>query len=234
MFATVGAVALGLVVGLRHALEPDHLAALSTLVVDAGGPRRGAALGALWGLGHTAALLVVGGLLLATGAALPPRAAAGFELLVALMLVGLGARAIRVAMRDGGRGEVHVHAHGGRAHRHPGPPAHVHALGRPLALRPLLVGLVHGLAGSGALTALAFAELPTTGARVGYIAVFGLGSSLGMALASSAAAASLGALGPARAAGATARRALGVGAGALSLAVGVAWAIAPLVALERG
>jgi high-affinity nickel-transport protein len=231
MFATISGTVLGLLVGLRHALEPDHLAALSTLVVEGeGGPRRGAVLGALWGLGHTAALVLVGGGLLLTGAVLPLRAAAAFELLVAAMLIGLGLRAIIGALREGRVGAEHVHRHGGHAHAHRAPTAHVHLSGRPLALRPLLVGLVHGLAGSGALTALVFAQLPTLAARLGYVVVFGVGSIAGMSLASALASASLGVFTQARSAGH--RRVLGLAVGALSTAVGIAWAIAPLAALD--
>src|SRR5690348_3338274 len=91
---------IGVLLGMRHALEPDHLTAVGTLVTEARGARRGALLGMMWGLGHTASLVFVGGVLVATGAALPARAAAGFELAVAVMLVVLGVRALwRAAVR---------------------------------------------------------------------------------------------------------------------------------------
>src|SRR5688500_17027322 len=113
MFATLGGLALGLVVGVRHAFEPDHLAAVSTLVTDARGARRGAILGAIWGVGHTLALIVVGVVLLAAGGLVPARVEAGLELAVAVMLVGLGIRAIVRAIRDGRAGRVAPHEHGG-------------------------------------------------------------------------------------------------------------------------
>jgi len=227
MLASVGGALLGLLVGLRHAFEPDHLTAVSTLVADAAGARRGALLGVIWGLGHTASLVLVGALLLATGAALPARAAAAFELAVALMLVVLGARALWLAARAGRHGTPSRHRHGAAWHAHAGPDEHLHVAGRIFALRPLIVGLVHGLAGSGALTALAFAELPDLPSRIVYIVLFGLGSVLGMAVASGAVGASL-----RRAAPTThRRRAFAVASGALSIALGIAWAIPELGAL---
>jgi hypothetical protein len=184
MSSSIAGVLIGLVVGLRHALEPDHLTAVATLATETRSVRRGAALGALWGLGHTVSLIAVAVVLIAFGEALPERLAAAFELAVSFVLVGLGVRAIVRASREGQVGPVHAHAHGGHSHVHAGPDAHVH-LGRwTLAWRPLAVGLVHGLAGSGALTAFAFAKLATTGERLSYIVLFGLGSIAAMALAS--------------------------------------------------
>jgi len=138
-------------------------------------------LGVCWGLGHTAALVVVGIALILLRAEMPPRVADLFELGVAVMLVGLGVRAIVRAAREGGLGPSATHAHHGVVHRHAGVPQHVHMGRFTLARRPLLVGLVHGLAGSGALTALVLATLPTAAARITYMTLFGLGSSVGMA-----------------------------------------------------
>jgi hypothetical protein len=112
---------------------------------------------------------------------MPVRAADTFEFCVALMLIGLGLRAIYLAARQGAAGPAHVHHHGHTVHVHEGAPAHVHIGTWTLARRPLLVGAVHGLAGSGALTALVLTTLPTTAARLTYMVVFGLGSTLGMA-----------------------------------------------------
>jgi ABC-type nickel/cobalt efflux system permease component RcnA len=224
MLASLGAAALGLVVGLRHALEPDHVTAVSTLVTEARDARRGMLLGALWGVGHTAALVLVGTLLLATGAALPARTEAAFELAVALMLIVLGARSLYLGAHDGALGAVHRHHHGGGEHAHAGPDEHLHLAGRTFALRPLIVGLVHGLAGSGALTALAFAELPDLPSRLAYIVLFGLGSIAGMAIASGIVGASL-----QRAARTSRqRRAFAIATGMLSIAVGIAWALPEL------
>jgi hypothetical protein len=171
---------LGIAMGARHALDPDHLAAVSVLAADSPGPRRGALLGALWGIGHAAALLGTGMVLAALAAQLPPALCDAFELAVAAMLILLGGRAVHRAVRDGGDGPARLHAHAGVAHNHAGPPAHVHVARRTLALRPLLVGVVHGLAGSGALTALVLARLPSASLRFAYMALFSAGSILGM------------------------------------------------------
>jgi hypothetical protein len=172
---------LGSLLGMRHALEPDHLAAVSTLVTGERNSVKAALLGVCWGLGHTFSLIVVGTILVILRAEMPARVADGFELCVALMLIGLGLRAIYLAARQGPFGPSHVHHHGDTVHVHEGTPAHIHIGTWTLARRPLLVGAVHGLAGSGALTALVVATLPSTAARITYMAVFGLGSTLGMA-----------------------------------------------------
>ena len=184
MFVTATGWLLGLLLGMRHALEPDHLTAVSTLVAENRHSRRGLWLGAFWGLGHTLALLVVALVLAALHARMPDRLADVFELGVACMLVFLGVRSIRRGLREGRAGDVHAHAHGGVTHTHRAPVAHVHVGHWTFARRSLLVGLVHGLAGSGALTALVVAELPTTAARLAYIALFGFGSVMGMAILS--------------------------------------------------
>lgn len=213
-------VLLGLAVGLRHAFEPDHLTAVATLASETRDARRGAVLGALWGLGHTAALLIVAAILIAVGAVIPDRLGAMFELGVCAMLIALGVRAIARAYRQGLVGPVREHRHHGRPHLHAGPDTHVH-LGRwTLAWRPLAVGLVHGLAGSGALTALVFAQLSSSSERIAYIAMFGLGSVGGMAAASALVGASLRNV----ARGQIARR-LMLAAGTMSIVVGIVWSL---------
>ena len=87
---------------------------------------------------------------------------------------------MRRAFRDADRGPSTLHAHRGVAHVHPGCGAHLHVAKRAFALRPLIVGVVHGLAGSGALTALVLARMPSTPLRIAYIALFGIGSVVGM------------------------------------------------------
>ena len=172
---------LGSLLGMRHALEPDHLAAVSTLVTGERSGARAAWLGACWGLGHTASLLIAGAALVVLRAGMPAAASDAFELLVALMLIGLGLRAIYDAARQGPDGPARLHQHGRLVHVHPGVPAHIHVGRWSFARRPLLIGAVRGLAGSGALTALVLATLPSTGARFAYMALFGLGSTAGMA-----------------------------------------------------
>ena len=175
---------LGSLLGMRHAIEPDHLAAVSTLVTAERNPYRAAWLGFCWGIGHTLSLVLAGLSVLLLRDEIPPAAAWAFELAVAVMLVYLGVSAIARAARQGGEGPVVAHRHGARVHQHHTAAAHLH-LGRwTLARRPLLIGAVHGLAGSGALVALVPATLPTTSMRVVYMVLFGLGSAAGMAVMS--------------------------------------------------
>lgn len=182
MSSTVLTGILGIALGMRHAVEPDHLAAVSTLATEQHTPRAGLWIGALWGLGHSLSLLLVGGSLALVGAQMPERVALGLEVAVAGMIIALGVRALRRSWLEGRAGSISTHRHGGVEHTHPAPEEHVHVRSWTFATRPLLVGVMHGLAGSGALTALVVAELPTIGARLGYIAVFGAGSVVGMAL----------------------------------------------------
>jgi len=218
---------LGSLLGMRHALEPDHLAAMSTLVAAHGDERSGykaALLGVCWGLGHTVSLLAVGAALVVLRAEMPAYASDLFELFVALMLVGLGLRAMYLAARQGPAGPSRVHHHGHRVHVHPGAPAHIHIGAWTLARRPLLIGAVHGLAGSGALTALVLATLPTTAARLTYMMVFGLGSTLGMAMLSGVLGWPLARLGAHR----RVARAMSLAVGCVSTALGLFWGY-PLV-----
>jgi len=224
MIGTTAAITLGLVVGARHAFEPDHLAAVSTLVGGSRNTRGAVGLGLLWGIGHTVALLAVGVALVALDGVMPARLATLFELLVAAMLVLLGTRSIVAGLRNRD-GAAAIHRHGSVEHVHGGAGDHVHFGKRPIAWRPLTIGLVHGLAGSGALTALAFAQLPSSGARVLYMVMFGAGSVAGMAVATGITGAALQHL----AHGPHTRRAFALATGTLSCVVGVVWAL-PLLA----
>jgi nitrile hydratase accessory protein len=166
-------VGLGTVLGMRHALEPDHLAALSTLLTGERSVRKAAWLGVYWGIGHTLTLLAAGTLLVVLRAEMPTRTSDFFALAVALLLVGFGFRAIYLSAGPGPAAPSHSHAHGAASRSTSG--------SWTLARRPLLVGAVHGLAGSGALTALLMATMPSISARLMYLALFGIGSTLGMA-----------------------------------------------------
>ena len=215
---------LGSLLGMRHALEPDHLAAVTTLVSRERSSFRAALLGAWWGIGHTLALLVVGASLVFVRAELPSRVSDAFELAVAAMLIGLGLRSVRLAAQQGPGGPRHLHRHGLIVHSHAAVPAHVHLGSWTFARRPLLIGAVHGLAGSGALTALVLATLPTTAARLMYVLLFGIGSTLSMAALS-------GVLGwPLARLGAHHRvsRAISLVVGVVSIAIGIWWGL-PLV-----
>lgn len=216
---------LGSLLGMRHALEPDHLAAVSTLLTDQhDAPHRNhrakaAWLGVYWGLGHMLSLLAIGAVLVVLRADMPAPAADFFELGVALMLVALGMRAILQAARQGPAGPVHLHHHGRKVHVHPGAPAHIHVGAWTLARRPLLIGAVHGLAGSGALTALVLTTLPSTAAQIGYMVLFGLGSTLGMAAMSGLLGWPLARAGGSR----TLARSMSFAVGCISTALGLVW-----------
>ena len=164
---------LGALLGMRHALEPDHLAAVSTLMTGERSSAKAASLGAWWGLGHTVTLMIAGALMVVMQAEMPAIAARVFEIAVLLLLIGFGLRSIY---------------HGARGV--PLRPTHTHAASSPRSsvlaerwtnARPFLVGAVHGLAGSGALTAMVVTTLPSTIARLGYLFLFGAGSTLAMA-----------------------------------------------------
>jgi nitrile hydratase accessory protein len=168
----VASAALGSLLGMQHAFEPDHLAAVATLMTGERSSAKAAWLGAWWGLGHTLTLLAAGTALVVLRADMPMAATMAFELGVVLLLIGFGARAIYQAACGTLPRRTHSHAK-------PATSRFVDVDRWTLA-RPLLVGAVHGLAGSGALTALVVATLPSTTTRLGYLALFGIGSTLGM------------------------------------------------------
>ena len=215
----------GLVTGMRHACEPDHVAAMSTLVAEGHGSRRTALLGAWWGLGHASSLLAAGLGLGALRTELSASTVRGLEFLVAVMLIGLGVRAVRRGLADMRRGRDGWHRHGHNVHHHPAQGRHVHVGTWALSPRAYLVGIVHGLAGSGALAVLAMAEFTSLPARLVFVALFGLGSVAAMAAVSGLAGWQL-----SRIASRPRLQAwLQLSAGVLSLVVGVLWAM-PMLA----
>ena len=215
---------LGSLLGMRHALEPDHLAAVTTMVSRERSSMRAALLGAWWGIGHTLALLVVGAALVIVRAELPAAISDAFEIAVAVMLIVLGIRSVQLAALQAPGGPRHLHRHGLIVHSHPAVPAHVHIGSWTFAKRPLLVGAVHGLAGSGALTALVLATLPTTGARLMYVLLFGIGSTLGMAALSGLLGWPLARLGSHH----RVARTISAAVGCVSIVMGIMWGL-PLV-----
>jgi nitrile hydratase accessory protein len=168
----VASAALGSLLGMQHAFEPDHLAAVATLMTGERTSAKAAWLGACWGLGHTLTLLAAGTALVLLRADMPVSVTRVFEFGVVVLLIGFGARAIYQAA---------CNALPRRTHSHANPSAsRLVAMDRWTLARPLLVGAVHGLAGSGTLTALVVATLPSTTTRLGYLALFGIGTTVGM------------------------------------------------------
>ena len=147
----VASAALGSLLGMQHAFEPDHLAAVATLMTGERTSAKAAWLGAWWGLGHTLTLLAAGTALVVLRAEMPASVTMAFELGVVLMLVGFGARAIYQAACNALPRRTHSHAKPATSR--------LVDIDRWTLARPLLVGAVHGLAGSGALTALVVATL---------------------------------------------------------------------------
>jgi high-affinity nickel-transport protein len=189
----LSSLALGFGLGVTHALDADHMVAVATIVSERPSTRRAAAVGAMWGLGHGAALSLVGIAMVVFRWAMPAWLAGWFELVVAAMLVGLGVQAIRRGLRPSAH--VHVHTHDGTAHVH----RHVHLHGHGdvhgehdgalhalahAGRRPFVVGVAHGLAGSAALTLLVVGTIGSPAAGVAYLAIFGLGAVAGMTLLS--------------------------------------------------
>jgi hypothetical protein len=181
---------LGFLIGVQHALEADHVAAVATLASQSPSARRTLGLGAAWGLGHSVPLFLLGAVVLLTDLALPAALGRWLDIGVGLMLVVLGADLlVRLARR---RIHVHPHRHGDglmhvHAHSHVGETAHSslhheHRHGRALTLKAVLVGMVHGLAGSGSLILLTLETLHSVAWGLVYIAVFALGPLAGMAL----------------------------------------------------
>ena len=175
---------LGFMLGLRHAMEADHVAAVASLAVGEQSLLRVAGRAAWWGCGHTLTLFCAATVVLVAGIPLPSGFDWWFELLVAVMLVVLGGDVIRRAIRD--RIHVHTHSHAdGRVHWH----AHSHAAARRThahrhgPVKPLVVGMVHGLAGSAALLLLVLDRLGGDSWLLGltYVLMVGIGSIVGMA-----------------------------------------------------
>ena len=208
--------ALGFVLGIRHATDPDHVVVVTTIVTGQRSVKGAALIGAVWGLGHTLTILLVGSGIIIFKWVIPPRVGLGMELSVAIMLIVLGLanlagtvrwlRGRRLLSGRSARIHSHVHRHGDYVHTHPhghDPEAHPHAEhatpiarldgwlgatgGGPYRLvRPLVVGIVHGLAGSAAVALLVLAAIQTPMASVLYLLIFGLGTIAGMILITAA------------------------------------------------
>jgi sulfite exporter TauE/SafE len=180
--SVVSILAYSLVFGLKHALEPDHLAAVSTIAVEHKSLIGSSLVGAVWGVGHTLSLLLAGSVVILLGFDLREEYLSPVEVIVALMLIGLGVRALWGLWREGktmataeqreALGSTPSH------HKHP------LRIWKRIGVRPLLIGMVHGLAGSAALLLLVIPVIPSTALKIVYILVFGAGSIAGMVIMS--------------------------------------------------
>lgn len=208
MIALLTIIAIGFLLGMRHATDPDHVIAVSTIVTREHDMKRSALIGAAWGIGHTLTILAVGGSIILFKIALPPRLGLATELAVGLMLILLGARNIRALVNwsaeRAGVSETfrneqapRYHAHGDYVHAHHHPQNHEHphnpkknpvsrmdqrfSQNRLYQLsRPLMIGIVHGMAGSAAIALLVLSTIKNVRWGLAYLGVFGVGTILGM------------------------------------------------------
>jgi len=183
---------LGFLLGMRHAFEADHIAAVATLATRTNSVWRGIQLGAAWGLGHTLTLFLFGSIVLFAVNIVPEHIVRALEFSVGVMLIVLGADVLRRVIRE--RVHFHTHIHGNdkphfHAHSHKGEKkrqhkvaSHTHDHPQGFPVRALLIGLMHGMAGSAALILLTLQTLTSPWLGLIYIAVFGIGSIAGMAL----------------------------------------------------
>jgi high-affinity nickel permease len=211
IISSLPVILLGFLLGMRHATDPDHVIAISTIVTRQRSAWSAALIGSLWGIGHTVTITLVGGAIILFGVVIPPRLGLAMEFSVALMLILLGTLTLAgvtqrvTAMLTPGRSvHAHPHSHSDYVHTHPHghePESHGHmetatplsridrvfgALGAYQAIRPLVVGLVHGLAGSAAVALLVLAAIRDPLWAVAYLLLFGVGTVAGMMLITAA------------------------------------------------
>lgn len=189
MFGILG---LGFLLGMQHALEADHIAAVSSLAARRTNVADIVKHGLTWGLGHTLTLFAFAGVAILLGHAIPEHVARPLETAVGIMLVGLGAHVLWRLWRDrvhfhrhrhgDGTTHLHAHSHAHEAVRHERSP-HLHEHG--FRWRSLLVGLMHGMAGSAALLVLAVSQAANPVYGLLYVVLFGIGSMVGMGALSS-------------------------------------------------
>jgi len=189
VISNIGVLLFGFLLGMRHAFESDHVAAVSTLVTRSNNTRETIWMGVSWGIGHTFTLFLIGSMLLLIHVEFPEHVALILEFMVGMMLVVLGADVLRRIIRN--RVHVHIHTHvDGIQHihfhahtsegKHGAPAAHRHSHKHIVLLRPFIVGTVHGMAGSAALLLLTLQTLQSPLEGIVYIFMFGLGTVLGM------------------------------------------------------
>lgn len=187
--STLGILGFGFLIGLKHATEADHLAAVSTIVAERKSLLSSTLIGGFWGLGHTISLFIVGIFVLLLNFRVSDQTATILEFCVGIMLLLLGINVLRKILQ-GGHLHFHGHEHGGRAHAHP----HIHTHGHEdeanthhgfkFSPRSLIIGMVHGLAGSGALMLLILPTIESRAVGLLYIVIFGIGSIFGMMIMS--------------------------------------------------
>jgi cytochrome c biogenesis protein CcdA len=180
---------LGFLIGLHHALEADHVAAVASLATQSRSVAHTMKQGAVWGLGHAITLFIFGLVALLMDSVIPSNLAHGLEFAVGVMLIILGIDVLRrllqrkihfhIHTHESGKVHLHAHSHVGESGHHPFKHHHEHPNGFPV--RALVVGLMHGMAGSAALILLTLESVHTPVASLTYIALFGAGSVLGMA-----------------------------------------------------
>jgi ABC-type nickel/cobalt efflux system permease component RcnA len=211
MVSFLSIIALGFFLGMRHATDPDHVIAVTTIISRQRNITRAALVGAFWGIGHTVTIFVVGTLIILFDLVIPPRIGLSMELSVGLMLIILGIMNVMSFLRSmpkstlereqtSGVVHSHFHSHGDYVHSHAHghePEHHPHPAERtPVAwldrvlgriglyqhLRPLVIGVVHGLAGSAAIALLVLATIRDSRWAIAYLLVFGIGTIAGMML----------------------------------------------------
>lgn len=211
MISLLSILAVGFFLGMRHATDPDHVIAVTTIVSRQRKAGRAALIGAFWGVGHTLTIFFVGAAIILFGLVIPARLGLTMELSVGLMLIVLGLMNVSSFFRDapgklapsGGEPKIvhsHAHSHGEYVHNHAhghSPDAHPHSSEQtPLAwadrrlgklsvypqVRPLVVGIVHGLAGSAAVALLVLTTIRDSRWAIAYLLVFGVGTVAGMML----------------------------------------------------
>jgi high-affinity nickel-transport protein len=213
LITPIAVILLGFFLGMRHATDPDHVIAVSTIVSRQRAPRQAALIGVLWGLGHTFTIFLVGAIIILFGVVIPPRVGLTMEFSVALMLVILGVLNLTGILQwltdtltrgqngaiythphvDGDFVHSHSHGHAPGAHGHPEDATPQRRLDKTLgqlgfyhSLRPLVVGVVHGLAGSAAVALLVLTTIRNPRWAIAYLLVFGVGTIGGMMLITAA------------------------------------------------